>query len=182
MTNCLLSLLVLCISYAASGQVLGSERIDISVTLPEVSILDLAPNTSTIELSLSAPSQAGDPIDMGNTLNSTKWINYSSSIRKGGPRKSITAQVLSGELPRGLRLKLSTGKYTGSGRGKTGKPRKEIELSHLPRTIIKNIGAAYTGSGMHQGHNITFSLVYDEYRDIDFGTSTMVIAFTLTDN
>ena len=174
--------ILLIVPFYIFGQVLETERIDISVSLPEISIIDLAPSTATIELGMRAPSQAGDPIDMSDATNDSKWINYTASISQGGPRKNITAQVLSGELPRGLKLMLKTGKYTGSGKGKTGKPRNEIELTHLPKMIIKNIGGSYTGTGAQQGHNIAFTLVYKDYEDIDFGTSTLVIAFTLTDN
>lgn len=164
------------------SQVVESNRVNISVSIPEIAMIDLAPSTSTIELSLRPPRQAGDPIDMSQTNNDSKWMNYTSSIAPKGPKKNISAQILSGSLPRGLHLSLRAGKYSGSGKGKQGNPRKDIILSNLPQVIVKNIGGAYSGKGVQQGHQLFFSLGYKKYENIDFGVSTIVIAFTLTDN
>ena len=175
-------ILIILIPLLLKGQIVESNRVSISVSIPEIALIDLAPSTSTIELSIKAPRQAGDPIDLSGAKDDSKWINYTSAIEAKGPKRSVTAQILSGSLPRGLYLSLDAGKYQGNGGGKTGKPKKEIILSSLPQVILHNIGRSYSGRGVQQGHQLFFELGYTKYEDIDFGVSTIVIAFTLTDN
>ncbi|MBK8500973.1 MAG: hypothetical protein IPL46_01545 [Saprospiraceae bacterium] len=165
-----------------SGQIIDSRAIDVSLTIPQVAMMDLLPNTSTIELNVSAPTRAGEPIDMSNATDNSKWINHSSSLAPGGARRNVTAQILSGSLPQGMKLKVKAGNYRGNGRGDQGMPSQEIVLNNMPQVILRDIGACFTGRGVQQGHQLSFTLGYDNYSNIDFGNEIIVIAFTLTDN
>jgi hypothetical protein len=164
------------------SQIIDSRSIDVSLTIPQIAVMDLMPNTSTIELNVSAPTRAGEPIDMSDATDDSKWVNYSSSMTPGGAMRNITAQILSGSLPDGMKLRVKAGNYRGSGRGDQGTPSQEIVLNNAPQVILRNIGACYTGRGVQQGHQLSFSLGYDNYANIDFGNEIIVIAFTLTDN
>ena len=168
-------------AYPLWGQFMGAHSIEVTVTIPEVAIIDLAPNTSTINMRLQAPLQAGDPIDLSDAYDDSKWINYSASLPPGGAKKNITAQIVSGSVPKGFELKLKASSVSG-GKGKKGKPTGQITLSANPQTIIYNIGGGYTGRGVYNGHQIEFKLTNDQYADIEFGESTIVVVFTLTDN
>lgn len=160
----------------------SSSSLSVNLTLPEIAIIDLAPNTSTIDMSVRPPTSPGQPIDMSQATNTDKWINYSVSEGRGTPKRNITAQIISGEVPKGFNLKLSAGKYQGYGEGKKGKSTGEITLSGTPQRIVKNIGGGFTGRGTNNGHQLSFSLMYEEYEDVKVGSSSITVAFTLTDN
>jgi hypothetical protein len=177
-----LFMVVLSAPLLLSAQIIDSRAIDVSLTIPQIAIMDLMPNTSTIELNVSAPTRAGEPIDMSNATDNSKWINYSSSLAPGGARRNVTAQILSGSLPQGMKLKIKADNYRGNGRGDRGTPSQEIVLNSIPQVILRDIGACYTGRGVQQGHQLSFALDYDNYANIDFGNEIIVIAFTLTDN
>lgn len=174
--------LIVFMPFYLNAQVIDARSVDVSFTIPSIAIIDLAPDKSTINLKVEAPERAGDPIDMTDAVNDEKWINYSSSLRSGEPYRNITAQIISGELPNGIQLKLKAGGYTGNGKGHTGKSNNDIILSNVPQILVRDIGAAVTGRGRFNGHQLFFSLDYAKYGDIDFGKEAIVIVFTLTDN
>ena len=160
----------------------SSTSLSVNLTLPEIAVINLAPNTSTIDMSIRPPAAPGQPIDMSQATNADKWINYSVSEGRGTPKRNITAQIISGDVPRGFKLKLSAGNFEGYGKGKTGKSTGEITLSGTPQRIVKNIGGGFTGRGANNGHQLFFELEYDDYEDVKVGSSSVTVAFTLTDN
>ncbi len=169
-------------SLSLHSQNWSTSSLSVNLTLPEVAVINLAPNTSTIDMSIRPPASPGQPIDMSQATNNDKWINYSVSEGRGTPKRNITAQIISGEVPRGFKLKLSAGNYQGYGKGKTGKSAGEITLSGTPQSIVRNIGGGYTGRGVNNGHRLFFELIYDDYQDVKVGSSSITVAFTLTDN
>lgn len=168
--------------FLLNAQMTGRRAVDVTFTVPSIAIIDLAPDKSTIHLKADVPDQAGDPVDMSKAVNQDKWLNYSSSLRPGGAYRNIAVQIVSGELPHGIRLKLRAGNYSGNGKGKLGKSNGELTLSNIPQVIVRDIGAAVSGRGKNSGHQLFWTLDYQEYGDIDFGQEALVIAFTLTDN
>ena len=175
-------MMVILLPLSSGGQIIDSRSIDVTLNLPQIAVMDILPNTSTIELNVSAPTRAGEPIDISSATDESKWINYSTSMAPGGARRNVTAQILSGTLPQGMRLKVKAGSYRGNGRGDQGTPSQEILINNTPQIILRDIGAGFTGRGVQQGHQLSFTLAYDNYANIDFGNEIIVIAFTLTDN
>lgn len=159
----------------------AQSSVAVNVSLPTVTLLDIEPSTAAITLALQTPIEAGFPVTVPSD-NSTKWLNFTSAVAVGGSRK-VTAQVTSGTIPNGLRLKLSLSSYTGTGAGSLGSPVTSIYLSAAAQNIITGIGGAYTGNGSNNGYNLTYGLEINNYSQLRYNASgTLTITYTLMDN
>jgi hypothetical protein len=174
MKNVFLALFI-CVSWKISAQ----NSANISITIPSYALLDLAPNNSAFSLNLLAPTEAGNVATI-SAANSTKWINFTSAVGVGITRR-ITAQV-SGTLPNGINLKLVIANYAGAGAGTLGTSAGTVFLSGTARTIINNIGGAFTGDGTNNGYNLTYSLEIANYSLLKAQSNTFSIIYTLIDN
>lgn len=171
-------LIILLVFYTTlSGQTPTS--VGVSITLPSIAVLDVEPNRNGITLSMVAPTEAGSAV-VNTQSDNSKWLNFSSAVTIGQTRR-ITAQ-LSGTLPNGVNLKLTTAAYSGSGAGALGTQVSPILLNSTAQTIINNIGGAYTGNGANNGYNLGFSLEIQDYSLLRQQTSTISIVYTLVDN
>ena len=155
---------------------------DLDFEIPEISLMDIEPNRSTITLALDAPTEAGSPLTaIADGTDNSKWINYSSSLAPATLAKSITAQITGGTLPGGISLSLQASAYAGSGDGVTGTSAGSITLSGVAQSIITGIGGAYTGNGAGNGHQLTYTLSITDHNALDFDESTTVeVTFTIT--
>jgi hypothetical protein len=152
---------------------------NITVILPSIALLDIAPNNTAFNLNLVAPTDAGN-IVVNNNTNATKWINFTSAVATGITRK-ITAQI-SGTLPNGLNLKLITLNYAGAGAGTLGTSSGTVYLTGTAQTVVNNIGGAYTGDGSNNGYNLNYSLEISNYSLLRSQTNTFSIIYTMSDN
>ncbi len=171
----ILFFLLLC--QTAFGQT--AESVGVSITLPSIALLDVGPNSGGFNLNLTAPTEAGLPQTITATNNS-KWLSFTSAVATGVTR-SINVQI-SGSLPTGLNLKLATANYSGKGAGRLGSPISAVNLSNALQTVVSNIGGAYTGIGVGNGYNLTYSLEIADYSLLRNQTTTLSILYTLTDN
>ena len=173
---------VLLVSSNIQAQV-DIEQHDVFFTIPEISIMDIEPDNTIIALTFDLPNEAGAPIGVSaNSTDNTKWINYSSSISPTSSFKNISAQITSGLVPDGVELNLQAGIYGGSGQGVLGTPVGLITLNNTAQNIITGIGGAFTGDGINNGHQLTFSLSIDDYGLLDYdNSSTIEVTFTITD-
>jgi hypothetical protein len=171
--------LVWCLS-PATGQVATGQH-SLSVTIPEVVIMDIEPGNSSIQLPIGPPLEAGNPMQL--PTNATKWINYTCALSPSATNKIIRAQITSGVLPPGVSLQLQAGAYTGSGGGTSGSTAGLITLSASPQAIITGIGRSYTGNGAGQGHQLTYSLVIANQSLLNFDTdgASVTVTFTISD-
>lgn len=159
----------------------STASVSVNASLPTVTLLDIEPTTSAISLTLQTPVEAGFPVTVPAD-NATKWLNFTSAVAVGGSRK-ITAQVTSGTIPNGLRLKLSLSNYTGSGAGTLGSPVSSAYLSTSAQNIVTGIGGAYTGNGSNNGYNLTYGLEINSYSQLRHNASTtLTITYTILDN
>lgn len=94
------------------------------------------------------------------------WVNYSSVVEFGSTN-SIYASLNPGNLPAEVTIQLTPGKYSGAGRGQFGLPTAPIFLSTYPQAFITDIGTCYTGTGMNNGHALSFSWLLDPEYDED---------------
>lgn len=177
-----LAFVVLCIvtTKATGQQDLGME---VSFTLPETALVRLQPNNSTIQLALTPPSEAGARPQVGaEAVDRSKWINYTSAITEDGPLRRISAELIESNLPEGISLTLEATPDQGSGAGRMGIPSGRITLSESPRTIISQIGGAYTGAGTNRGHQLIYSLQVNDWSKIpSTGAFLARVLFTITD-
>lgn len=149
----------------------------ISVGLPEIALLDIEPNSSTITLELPSPQEAGDFVTTATSSNA-KWINYTSAVALGN-RRRVTAQLSSGTVPAGTSLKILASNSIG-GAGTLGSTTGTITLNSTPQTILTNIGGAFTENGSNRGHGLTYSLEVTNVELLDVSSSSTVqITFTL---
>jgi len=174
--RCLLSLIFFLIINETFGQ---TSSVGVSFSLPSVALLDIEPNTNSINLSLTAPTEAGSMVT-NTASNNTKWINFSSAVTAGQTRR-VSAQI-SGVMPNGLNLVLNTSTYSGSGAGTLGNRVSPITLTASSQTIINGIGGAFTGNGASNGYNLTFTLSISNYGQLRSQSSTVSIIYTLIDN
>jgi len=155
----------------------------ISCEIPEVALVGLvSDNGSDLMISAIAPTEAGNSIDDFNSDNNKIWINYSSIITNENHRRKIIGMI-SGELPKGIRIKVQASEVLGFGKGSRGNPSGEVFLTNEPSDIITNIGSCYTGKGTNNGHVLTYKLEIDEseYSSLVNKNESINIVYTLTD-
>ena len=166
------------ISQVALGQT--TANISVNFTLPAIALLDLNTN-SAIAMAFQSPTEAGASI-VAPATNSTKWLNFTSAVAPGITRR-ITAQVVSGSIPDGVRLKLETASYTGSGGGGSalGSVTSPVYPTTTATTLINGIGGAYTGNGTN-GYNLKYSLEIQNYSLLRNTNVSFTVIYTLIDN
>ena len=152
---------------------------NISLTLQSIALLDIAPDNSVFNLSMVAPTEAGNII-LSNSTNNSKWINFTSAVAPGITRR-VTAQV-TGILPNGINLKLITSNYAGSGAGTLGSSSGTVYLTGTAQTVVNNIGGAFTGDGSGNGYNLNYSIEIVDYSLLKSQTTTFSIIYTMLDN
>lgn len=150
----------------------------VTVSLPSIALLDLD-NTSAITLKFTAPTVAGASITSPAT-NTSKWLNFTSAVAPGITR-TVSAQIISGSIPAGVRLKLETATYAGSGAGALGSVTSPIYITAAATTFISNIGGAYTGNGTGNGYNLKYSLEIQDYSLLRNTNNSFTVIYTLSD-
>ncbi|UMQ40024.1 hypothetical protein MKS83_11425 [Chryseobacterium sp. Y16C] len=154
-----------------------AQTYNVNFTLPQVALMDIEQNSS-INLDLTKPTEAGNRL-ANPANNTTKWLNYTSAVASGGTR-SITASI--NQLIPGVDVKLQAAAASGSGAGTLGTPSSQVTLSTVPTTIISGIGGAYTGNGIGNGHQLTFSVSPNTYTNLNAFNNTVTVTYTITDN
>lgn len=169
----LLSLMISCYFFS---QTTGSRNI--AVTLPVVTLMDIEPS-GAISLNYTAPTEAGNAIT-APAANTSKWINYTSAIAPSGLSRRITASV-NQTIP-GIDIKIQAATASGSGGGTLGIPSAQITLTTTAQTIISGIGGAFTGNGSNNGHQLTITLITNNYSNLDSRSNTpVIITYTITE-
>lgn len=162
------------------SQTVANNNVGLSLTLPEIALLDIEPNNSVVSISLPTPSEAGLLNKKAENPNA-KWLNYTSAV-KSGKYRNVTVQIEYGNVPAGTRLSMMASSGVG-GRGVLGFSNGQITLSSTPQKIINLIGGAYTGNGANAGHPLSYFLEVTEVSDLNFDASgTLGLVFTLIDN
>lgn len=160
----------------------ATDNHDINFTIPEIALLDIESNNPNFTLELTPPTEAGYEVTRGGPArNNQSWLNYSSSVVSGNSR-SITAEISSGSIPPGLRLRLRVNDYSGNGSGNFGTSVGAINLSDVPQVIISNIQGCFTGDGRQNGHRLRYFLRITDYSLLEYGTYDFIqVTYTITD-
>lgn len=170
----------LCVLFLSLGKAQAQNNIaDVSIDLPTVALLDIEPS-GTLVMSFSVPGEAGAPLV--NPTDNSKWLNYTSAIRQGDPLRNVTAMVSSTILGIDIKLEVATTSGLNSG-GNLGTPvQGPVTLGTNPINIIIGIGGAYTGDGSGNGHQLTISLVPNNYSVLKAQSTNVNIIYTITGN
>lgn len=154
----ILLLSISCISHAQNS---------ISLTKRNPIYMDLTPSFS-----------AG--LTKKNISDDSQWLNYTTLVHPSDPTISITVEIASGSIPKGLEMQIEASHYIGMSKGKPGIPTGKIIVTHIPRVLIDNIGTSYTGSGRNEGHQLTYSFIITDYSKLLSGTTTIYLQYTIT--
>lgn len=162
---------------------------DITVSVPEVALVDIEPAANkNLTMSFTAPTEAGLPI-IPTSTNNTLWLNYSSIKSIADVTRAISVKL---DTPiAGVDIKVTAAAATGAGGGTLGTPASQLTLSATNQTIISGIGSAYTGDGVSNGHNLSYSVVAGtgtggsaNYGDLSATAvpATALVTYTISDN
>jgi len=160
----------------------------VTLSVPEVALLDLEASAGTgITLGPAAPTEAGLPVDFSAATDNTIWMNYSSIVGTVvDPSRTVSVQITTGTVPAGTELTVVAAADAGNGDGTMGTPSAALTLSGTAQDIITGVGSAYTGDGVNNGHNLTYTLSLlaagGSYATLDFTTGTALsVTYTLSD-
>ncbi len=159
----------------------------LTVTIPEVALLDIEPASNSVTLGATAPTEAGEPLDFTTATNTALWLNYSSIIGTAPDNSRAITVSVAGTLPTGANLKVQAGSYSGSGAGTTGTSAGLVTLAAVATdySLVTGIGSCYTGDGESNGHQLTYSLTENtgSYASLNFSTDySLTVTYTLSDN
>jgi hypothetical protein len=116
--KCIVAIFILLCTKTSYSQT--QQSVSTQLTLPSMSMLEIS-NNSSLSINFQLPSIAGAPFGSSTTDNS-KWLNFTSAVPPNVTR-NISAQIISGSVPDGVRLKLQTSAVVG-GAGVLGSPVK----------------------------------------------------------
>lgn len=177
---------LLCVANIAYSQDTNQDSHTITVTIPEVALLDIEPGASKdITAIFTHSGEAGDPL-VAPANNTSLWLNYSSILKTGGATaRAISVAITSGTAP-GVSIKVTAGAATG-GQGTLGTPAAQVTLTGSSQSIITGVGSAYTGDGASQGHQLTYvfeaaDVNYGNLRSNDGSPDVVTVTYTLADN
>jgi len=151
----------------------------IGLTVPEFAIIDLESATSNnISFTLLAPAEAGNPMTVPTiNTNSSIWLNYSTIVSAA---KKITVSLGSTSLD-GVTISLLAGAASATGGGDKGDPGSLLTLDGTTQDLITGIGSSYTGNGINNGHQLTYTIAlnklgvqgYEDYVPSTTGSATV---------
>ena len=161
----------------------------VTISIPEVALLDLEAATTSITLAGTNPTEAGLPMTFGAAAtNATIWMNYSSIVKKDKLR-NVSVAITAGTVPTGLKLTVLASAASAEGVGTKGTALVAAHtLTGTATSLVSGIGSTYTGDGVNKGRNLTYKLDYatdaaTDYASLNFDTVLPItITYTLSDN
>lgn len=139
-----------------------------------------------IDLTVSAPLEAGEGLNFDKAKDESLWLNY-SAIKASGKNKKISVSTDIDLIDKGLALYLTAGGGTG-GKGTKGLNGSKLKLSQTAQPLITAIGSVYTGQGVNNGHQLTYELKEDatatnaNYSDLLSGSYSVTVTYTIGDD
>ncbi|WP_319230206.1 hypothetical protein [Draconibacterium orientale] len=164
----------------------NSAKHNIDIRIPEVALLGLVTDNSNVsQIHAKSNNVAENSVSfVDKTDVNLVWINYSSVKKAHSASRKITALV-QGDIPKGIKLKVSASAASSDGKGQLGEPKGSTVLGEQPTEIISNIGSCYTGQGAQHGHSLVYSLDVDEKEAelvaLNSENITFNIVYTLAD-
>jgi hypothetical protein len=112
-------------------------------------------NLRTSDLRFTVDKMIAYSQDAPRVIDSV-WINYASIIEQASTN-TVSANIVSSNLPPQVIIRLRIEPYVGNGIGQAGTPTSPIILSTNPQPIIKNIGSCHPGNAVREGHLLEYS-------------------------
>ena len=159
----------------------ATEDHKVTISIPKVALLDLE-GSKDITLKIDGPSEAGEAVSFANATNNDVWVNY-SSIAEGNKTRKVTVEI-SQDVPSGVYLKVLASGYSGNGKGALGTAGSILTLKTTAQDIVTKVGSCYTGDGVDNGHNLTYSLALTadaDYEKLVEGNTEITVTYTLVD-
>ncbi|MFT5724669.1 MAG: hypothetical protein ACI9JN_001788 [Bacteroidia bacterium] len=154
---------------------------DVVITIPQASSIHVnGLNGSSIQLTPTAPANAGLPLNFTAATNNSLWLNYSAISQEG---KDIYVIITSGTLPDGLALKVNANVLSSAGQGNFGAAAGTVFITAAGQCIVKGITTCYTGEGPTLGRQLAYTLVNTgQYAQIQTMENNIVtVCYTITD-
>jgi hypothetical protein len=176
----------LCICSVGFSQDTNVDTHTLTVTVPEVALLDLE-STGSLNFGMTflppSGNEAGKKIN--NPLNNlTVWLNYSSIVTATAPDNVRQVKVKSDvNSPGGVSFSVNAGADVGMGAGTVGTAVGNVSINPVADDLITGIGSCYTGTGPSKGHLLTYSAVVNlaSYSSLVAGVTPIKVTYTLTD-
>lgn len=178
------------ISFGANAQDDDDDFHTVQVGVPEVILVDLevASGSKNIVVGpvMTAPAEAGSPLDFTNATDNTIWLNYSSIVENNTTTRNVTAAITTGTLPTGVTLSVTAAADAGAGDGTVGTTAGAVSLTGTAQNVVTGIGSCYTGNGASSGHNLTYTVALGagagSYATLFTDNNTTVtVTYTITD-
>lgn len=165
------------------AQLYDESQLTVSFTLPPVTLLDIEPATNnSLYFAMSPALESGASPQFTETSNEELWLNYSSAVQNANGSRAIVAQISGGSLPEGISLNVEASQSGGQGKGQLGQPAGKVALSGQPQTLIADIGNCFTGDGVGQGHQLTFTIELSDFSRLHAMSETVVVVlYTIVD-
>lgn len=110
----------------------------------------------------------------------SEWLNYTTLVDYyNEPSFSVTVQVVSKHMPKGLEVRAEADPYEGLSTGGIGTSTGMKTVSRVASVLIEDITSSYTGSGRGQGHRIQLFFSVPKYIKADTGIYKVNVVFTL---
>ncbi|MCU0339054.1 MAG: hypothetical protein MUE30_04160 [Spirosomaceae bacterium] len=182
----IVALVALCVGIGSGALHAQDTRTDnhtVTITIPEVALLDLESSGSkNFTLAFVAPTEAGNPVT-APAANTDLWMNYSSIVAASGETaRTVSVQITSGTVPAGANLTVQAAPPMG-GAGTLGNPLGgPLTLSTTAQDIVTAIGSCYTGNGPTAGHELIYGLAIGTYSSLKHDASgALTVTYTISD-
>lgn len=157
----------------------------VNVTLSEVALINIMPNSNEVVFEIIPPSSAGNSPEVKISTNegNIKWLNYTNALDDFKKGRNIFVEITDGKIPSGIEMIIAAEEFTGKGEGQHGKSVGKVKLTYSPVLIISDIKGCYTGIGISNGHKLTYYAIITDTALLDPNENdTIEITFTITDN
>jgi hypothetical protein len=169
----LISTWILCGPGLSLAQLQGTSNV--SIILNEVFVIKIS--GGNITLSIQAPGTAGQP--PGKAVDSTCYLQYTSSLQTGQSRRVTASWMPLDSAPSGCSLSLQAFPAARSGEGASA---GQITVSSTAQIIITGITRCATGTGSTNGALLTYTLNVVAANNLIAGQVTSsTVTFTITD-
>ena len=166
----------------ASAQDTQTDNHTITVVVPNVALLDLEATSKNFTSTFAQPT----PLEAGEKLtapanNADLWLNYSSIVAASGITSRRVQAKISALVP-GVDIAV-TAAAAVNGAGTRGAG-STITLTATDQNLVTGIGSAYTGTGINNGHNLTyaFNALDANYGSLRAASPVVTVTYTLVDN
>lgn len=152
----------------------------VNVTVPEVALISIV-GTDGNDVNL----EFAELTEAGSWFTEVTSVGQDIKLRLSSVKPTATRTVkVSASIPTGLILKVSAAANTG-GKGKTGTPLADVNITGTAANLITGIGSGYTGNSADNGFPLTYALsasdVTAAVETLAAGNPKIEVTYTITE-